>query len=247
MCASEFLTGRPGLVHAFTMRGFNVSLKSGPDAAATGDRRRRLCEALGLDFAKLTCAAQVHGAEIVPVDDKMAGSGADGGTPPIPHVDGMVTDRKGVVLLATSADCPIVLVFDPERRALGMAHAGWRGTIAGITGRLVQQMRRCFGCRSEAMLAGVAPCAGRGRYEVQTDVVRVAAARWDDYEHFFEVREGRTFFDLRSANLAQLQAAGVPEEQIDVADVCTIQDDRFCSYRRDGAAGGHAALVAALI
>lgn len=246
LCVSRDLEQQPGLVHAFTTCGFNMSLTSGPDVPATGQRRRQLCAALNLDFVKLTGAAQAHHAEIVPVDLALAGAGRDETSTPVPHVDGFVTDTKGVVLMALSADCPLVLLFDPGRRALGVAHAGWRGTVACITQRLVGQMQHRFGSKPEALVAAVTPCAGPDRYEVQADVVRVAAARCDDYQAFFPTRDGRTFFDLRSANIAQLRASGVRADRIDASSICTISDDRFCSYRRDGSAGGHAALVAAL-
>ena len=148
--------------------------------------------------------------------------------------------------MALSADCPLILLFDPDRHALGVAHAGWRGTVACIAQRLVGQMQRRFASKPESLVAAITPCAGPDRYEVQADVVQVAAARFDDYQTFFPTRDGRTFFDLRSANVAQLQASGVRVDRIDASRICTISDDRFCSYRRDGSAGGHAALVAAL-
>ncbi len=247
LARSTMLAQAPALVHGFTLAGFNMSLQSGPDPANTPRRRQQLCQALGLDFAKLTGAVQVHGAEIVPVDETLAGAGRDDTIPPLPHVDGLVTDNRGITLMGMSADCPILLAYDPARPAIGVVHAGWRGTIACIALRLVGVMERCFGSRAADLRVAIAPSAGREEFEVKQDVVRLAAARWDGYQVFFPHRNGRTFFDLQSTNVAQLTAAGVRPEHIDVADMGTIHDARFYSYRRDGAATGHAALLAALV
>lgn len=246
LCTSRWLGEQPGLVHGFAMRGFNLSLQSGPDTARSWARREQLCEALGIDSARLTVGRQVHGAEVVPVDATLAGTGRDAMSPAIPHVDGMVTTARGVGLMGMSADCPIVLVYDPHTPALGVAHAGWRGTVAGIAGRLVEQIRRSCGSRPDRLLAAIAPCAGPDQYEVREDVLRVAAARWDEPERYLTSRGGKCFFDLRLANAEQLSAAGVLHEHIDVAEFCTIHDERFFSYRRDGESTGHAALLAAL-
>jgi YfiH family protein len=247
LARSRWLADAPGLVHGFTLAGHNMSLKSGPDPAGSPRRREQVCAALGLDFARLTGAAQVHGAEIVPVDASLAGAGRDDSVPPIPHIDGFVTETRGVALMGMSADCPILLAYDPARPAIGVVHAGWRGTIACIALRLVGVMERCFGSAPANLRVGIAPCAGRDAYEVKEDVVRLAAARWEGYQMFFPKRDGRTFFDLRMTNVGQLTAAGVKPDNIDVAGTCTIGDARFCSFRRDGAHTGHAALISALI
>ncbi len=246
LCTSQWLARQPGLVHGFAMREFNLSLHSGPDAGHSARRRKQFCEALGVDFDRLTVARQVHGAEVVPVDTALAGAGRDALTPAIPHVDGMVTTDRGIGLMGMSADCPIVLLYDPHTPALGVAHAGWRGTVAGIASRLVEQMQRSCGSRPDRLLAAISPCAGPDQYEVREDVVRVAAARWNNPQRYFTSPDGRCFLNLRLANADQLQAAGVPHEHIDIAGFCTIRDERFFSYRRDGAATGHAALLAAL-
>jgi YfiH family protein len=247
LCTSAWLASQPGLVHAFTRRGYNMSLHAGPHFESSGRRRRDLCEILGLDFDRLTAARQIHGAEVVPVDRTLAGAGRDASAPAIPHVDGMVTVEPGVALLGMSADCPLVVLFDPRTPALGIAHAGWRGTLAGIAGRLVQQMQRACGSRPEHLFGAIGPCAGADQYEVQQDVIRLAAARWDEHGRYFHARDGRSYFDLRAANIDQLRACGVSSDQIDIASFCTIQDERFYSYRRDGAATGHAALVVGLV
>jgi YfiH family protein len=243
LCVSSFLGGESRLAHGFTLRSYNVSLRAGPDWAGSAARRRRLCDVLGLDFGRLTGAAQVHGAEVIPVDAGLAGAGRDSEHPPIPHVDGMVTDQPGIGLICMSADCPLILAWDPGRRALGLAHSGWRGTLANIAARLVSQMQRSYHARPASLAVGIPPCAGPDRYQVQQDVLRIVETRWQDPSSILVVHGDRTCLDLRAAIVAQLTAAGVDPQRIDVADTCTISDERFCSFRRDGPDTGHAGLV----
>src|SRR5205823_5230631 len=123
-----------GLVHGFStavlgdMRGD----RDGP--------RRGFARALGVDPRRLTVAGAVHGAQVARVD---AGAGV------VPNVDALVTDRLGLPLMVTCADCYALIVFDPVRRALGLAHAGWRGTAAGIASGVVRALRAEYGSRAE--------------------------------------------------------------------------------------------------
>ena len=243
---SELLAGQPGLRHAMTMAGVNMSLTSGPDRTHAVALRKALCDGLGLSFEKLTVARQVHGCEVLPVEPEMVGAGRESAEDAVAHVDGLCTDQVDVPLLGLSADCPLVLLYDPEVPAVGIAHAGWRGAIAGIASRLVEQMQTSFRVRASRMWAAVAPSAGPCCYEVRIDVERVVRARWPDPKRYLHARDGRTYLDLWSINRDQLVACGVPFDQVDVAGMCTICDHRFCSFRRDGKATRFAGLVAGL-
>jgi polyphenol oxidase len=243
---SDLLAEQPGLIHAMTLSDRNMSLTSGGPAAAAVEQRRGLCGVLGLPFEQLTVAQQVHGCEVVPVDDALAGRGRADHGEAIGYVDGLHTQAVRRPLLSLSADCPAVVVYDPDARAVGVAHAGWRGTFAGIAARLVEGLRARTGTPPQRLLAAIAPSAGPCCYEVQDDVLRIARTRWPDPEQWVRRSAGRAYLDLWSANAGQLQAAGVPAERIDVAGLCTICDGRFCSYRREGRSTRHAGLVAAL-
>jgi copper oxidase (laccase) domain-containing protein len=127
-----------------------------------------------------------------------------------------------------------------------MVHASWRCTVAQNTRRLVELMVERFGGRPENMRAGIGPGAGPEQYEVREDVYE-AAAGLPERESFFIRRDDRMNFDLWAANQAQLCAAGVPAEQVDVAGICTMtRTDVFFSYRREGPGCGHFGLLAAL-
>ncbi|MCP4250980.1 MAG: peptidoglycan editing factor PgeF [bacterium] len=226
------------LAHAFTMKPANVSVRSGQDRAAATRRREQLCAVLEVDPSRLTTMRQVHGARIALVDDALVGGC-------VPDVDGLIVDRPGIPLLALSADCPLILVADVDGRSLGLAHAGWRGTVAGVARALVQSMIQRLGVSGDTLRAAIAPSAGACCYCVGPDVWQ-AADDLPQRERFFTKRDGALWFDLRSANRAQLIEAGVDPQQVHVSQNCTICDDRFFSYRRDGADTGHAGLMAVL-
>jgi polyphenol oxidase len=242
----DSLAPLPGLTHAVTTRPLNMACHCGPQAERAVERRRGVCEAIGVPFERLTCAEQVHGADVAVVNDTLAGSGREGRSSSVAGVDGLATDRPGVGLMVLSADCPLVLAFDPRRSAVGVAHASWRGTVRRMAQRLVECMVREFGCVPADLWAAIGPSAGPQAYVVGDEVVRCAAESLAGHQRYFhEVASGVTF-DLWAANRDLLIDAGVRADQVELAGLCTIQDDRFFSYRREGATTGRFALVAGL-
>lgn len=234
----------PGFVHAVTTRPWNMAPHQGPQADLAVARRRRVCEHLGLSFEQLTAAEQIHSGHVLRVLPADVGAGRNGRDSAIRFIDGMVCDLTGVPLIMFSADCPLVLAVDPIRRVFGMAHASWRGTVAGISTELVRQLRQELDVRSEDLHVGIGPCAGSARYEVGPEVFRIVTARLTGAERFFQPRGERHLLNLPAANVAQLMDAGVRPDHLTIADHCTITDERFFSHRREGAGTGRFAVVA---
>ena len=236
----------PQLTHAVTAVPANLATHVGRGREKAETHRRAVCAGMGLDYKQLTSTRQVHSTDVFVVGTDEAGIGRGVRDGSEPAADALVTDRPGVGLLALSADCPLVMVFDPVRSAVGVAHASWKGTVGGVTGQLVDVMRTRFGCDPRSMSAAMAPSAGPCCYEVGTDVVEAATASLDRAERHFARRDGRWYFDLWSANAAQLIDRGLRSEAIERANVCTICDRRFFSYRREGPQTGRFALIAAI-
>jgi YfiH family protein len=235
----ERLRTAPGLAHAFSTRPLDVSMCDDWRAAECAARRNQMAIDFGFDPENLHCCVQVHEARVAVV-------GQTRGVRRLKGHDAVVTDVPGAALMIFSADCPLVLVYDPARRAVGVAHASWRCTLAGIAEKLVETMEQRFGCQPTALLAGVGPSAGPERYEVRQDVYE-AAAGLPNRDHLFSVREGRLYFDLWEANRSQLELAGIGPESIETARICTMsRNDLFYSYRREGVGCGHFGLLAGL-
>src|SRR2546423_1706452 len=144
----EAMDGHAGLVHGFSTLALGSMRGPSPHGPVLTPERRSFAAVLDLDPACLSAVGAVHGTDLARVD---APSGA------VPGRDALVTDRPGLPLLATFADCCPVLLFDPVRRALGLAHAGWRGTAGGIARRAVEALGREYGSRPGDLMAGLGP------------------------------------------------------------------------------------------
>ncbi len=249
------LSGIEGVVHAVSTRhggvshgpfeSLNVGLHVGDDAEAVLENRRRLCEAVGVPPDSLVAGAQVHGNAVAWVTPAQRGRGAREAATALPETDALITDTRGVVLAAFSADCPLVALVDPVRRAVGLAHASRRGTLGLIAARTARAMERLLGSRPADMFAAVAPSIGPCCYEVGEEVLAEARAALAGADRFFTRAEGRLRLDLWAANAAQLVEAGLAPQRIEVAGICTrCRSEEFFSYR---AAGGRTGRFAVLI
>jgi polyphenol oxidase len=214
--------GRRGGVSAGVVAGLNVGTGSQDDPAAIEENRRRAAEAV-LPGARLVTVYQVHSPECVVAD---AWAFADR-----PQADAMVTDRPGLLLGILTADCAPVLLADPEARVIGAAHAGWKGALAGVTGRTVEAMER-LGARRERIAAAIGPCIARASYEVDTEFARRFEAADRANERFFSAgRPGHLQFDLEGYVAARLASLGIT--RVDALGLDTYADEnRFFSFRR---------------
>lgn len=246
LLAFERLAREPGLVHAVTTRPYNYAPHRGSDRESAVANRQRVCTLLGLDFERLTSPAQVHGGEVLPIEDVDVGCGREGRDSAIRFVDGLTSDRPGVPLILMSADCPLVCAYDGEHRAIGAVHSSWQGTVAGATTQMIRLMAQRYGSDPAKLLTAIAPSAGPCCYEVGEEVRRIARTKLDDADEFFRPHGQRFLFDLWEANRRQLLAAGVQADHIEIAGLCSMCDQRFWSHRRDGAAAGRTALFIGL-
>jgi YfiH family protein len=209
------LADEPGLVHGFsTVAIGSVGLKHAADTAPVLAARRTFAAVLGLDGAAFTTIGSVHGAAVARVD-KPGGS--------VDDVDALLTDRPGVVLFATFADCYPIVLWDPEKKVAGLVHAGWRGTRAGVATAAVAFMQDEYGCRY--VRAGIGPGICGRCYEVGEEV-----AMQFDRRFLAAGTEGRSLLDLAAANRAQLQDMGV--RSVYEIGICTKEHYLFPSHRR---------------
>lgn len=233
------LARAPGLVHAFATRPMDVSVRRDGRQHARAANRASMARDLGLDPNRMSICRQVHGTTIAALHSEPAPASLD-------DTDGVLTNVPGRSIMTFSADCPLIVVFDPVRRVVGTVHASWRCTTALITRMLVDRMRATFGSKPADLLAGIGPGAGPCCYEVQDDVYQAAAAL-PRRDAWFPRRDGRMFFDLWAANRAVLIEAGLADERIESAGVCTMcRTELFFSFRREGVGCGHFGLLAAL-
>ena len=151
------------------------------------------------------------------------------------YVDGIVSDIPNVLLTVFGGDCPPVYIVDPVRKAIGLVHAGWRGTLGRIPEVAIAQMVVHFGSDPSDMYAAIGPGVCRDCYEMGDEIYDEFEEQWgrDDAERILKrYPSGRYHLDLREANRMTLLRAGVPEDHISVSNVCTACNaDKLYSYR----------------
>ena len=209
----------------------NLALHVGDDVEKVLRNRKAFAKAIGVDANRFTTCQQVHGSKVVQVTKELVGSGAKDFANTIADTDALITNLPDVPLMLFYADCVPVLLADLETGAIGLAHAGWRGTVANIGAKTLATMGEAFGTKPENVLAAIGPSIGACCYEVN-DFVRDQAS---GYEEFFAPKGGGKYqLDLWGMNAKQLQEAGVPAEKITIAGICTNDNvELFCSYRAE--------------
>lgn len=240
LCAHGITTRKGGVSEGF-LSSLNMGRKMVDSAEHIAENRRRAAEAIGVSPDSFAFSDQVHGVRIQEVN-------RDNFHDAIVETDGLMTDVSGITLVTFYADCMPVMLYDPEHQAIGMVHAGWRGSAAGIGPLLVEAMIKQYGSRPHAMLAAVGPAIGPCCFEVGPEVVvaftEIEALK-EDMSWFIQ-KPGNPHLDLGLINTRLLMAAGIPEESIKNAGICTrCHPELLYSHRRDcGDTGRMAALMA---
>lgn len=217
----------------------NLGLSTGDDPDRVRENRRRFAAALGLAIGDWVVPGQCHGALCASVGRAERGEGALVPSSRLGGRDAILIREPGVFALSLSADCPVVAIADPSGRRGGVAHAGWRGTAAGVVESLIAELRRTGSDLGEC-LAAIGPGICGRCYEVGEEVHEAVAAR----PGAREARSGRRL-DLRRIHRAILVESGIPPERIAVSPRCSFEEPaHFFSHRRDGARTGRGGVVA---
>lgn len=242
------------LVHGITTRhgalpgdgDVNVAGRLPLDVAV--ENRKAWSTQLGIEATAIVCGRQVHGNGVRVVEATDAGRGAIRIDDALPATDALATRAIDLPLMIYTADCVPAIVYDPVQHALGLAHAGWRGTIQNVAGALVAEMQSAFGSSPEDLVVGIGPAIGPCCYEVGDEVIDAwLASGLDPRALAVQRRDDRSHLDLWRANTLAFELAGVPSAQIELARICTkCQSHRFFSRRAGNGHRGLFATIAAL-
>ena len=198
---------------------------------------RRICGALHMNAEKAVLSWQSHLTNILTVTEADAGKGAFFERD-YRDIDGLVTNVPGIPLVTLFADCVPLYFYDPVQKAIGLSHAGWRGTRAKMGEITVRALGERFGSRPEDLICAIGPSICGDCYEVSDDVAeefRKAFPGLADEILLKPVRPGHFLLDLWEANLRVLLGAGVRPERIEVTDICTkCNSDILWSHRVTG-------------
>jgi polyphenol oxidase len=232
------MTTRAGGISKAPFDGLNIGVAVGDDPAAVAHNRRVVAETIA---ARPVYLKQVHGARVVEI--RKAGPQADDTI----EADAAVTTEPGIACAIQVADCLPVLFTDVQGRAVGAAHAGWRGLAAGVLERTAQAVCAAAACEPAALCAWLGPCIGPRAFEVGADVLEAVGHPPAGSERFVSAlrADGSPAWRADLAGLARDRLAGIGVSSISAAGWCTVEDaSRFFSFRRDTRMGRSGRMVA---
>lgn len=249
----------PRLTNAVTSRrggtspppydALNLALHVGDDPDRVLENRATAAQVLGFEPEAWTLGRQVHGSGVAIVRAAERGSGAVTEDDALEGIDALVTHEPDVPLGILVADCAAISFYDTARHAAGIAHAGWKGTLARIAEKTVRAMADAYGTRPADLRVGLSPAIGPCHYTVGPDVAGAYAAEFgSDAAAFLREEAGGSWrLDLGEANALQLRCLGIPAEQIERSGICTAcTPGSFFSHRREGPATGRFAGIVML-
>ena len=226
-------TTRLGGVSEGIFESLNLSFSRGDQRAAVEENFQRVAQALGTEYGNFVFTDQTHTVNVRRVGIEDAGKGltrARGYS----DVDGLITNEPGLVLSTFYADCVPLYFIDTKKRAIGLSHSGWRGTVRRMGRVTLETMRREFGTLPEDVICAIGPSICQDCYEVSEDVAEEFNREFSS--HSGEILEnkgnGKYQLDLWRANEMILLEAGIKPEHLSVTDLCTCCNDKILFSHR---------------
>jgi len=236
--ARHALFTRPGGVSPDPWGSLNVGATVGDDLARVRQNRSLSFQALGCEPESIFDVWQVHSADVVcasaprPVDEAYR------------QADIILTDKPDVTLFMRFADCVPILLHDPRNGIIGVAHAGWMGTLRDVAHATVEAMKKNYGSKPADIVAGIGPSIGPDHYEIGADVIlQVMQKHGDEADSVLKSHHGKIHFNLWESNRLALERAGVGH--VEIAEICTAchTEDWFSHRAERGRTGRFGALI----
>lgn len=247
---SAGFTGRGGGVSGAPYESLNLALHVGDQAEDVLENRKRLAKALGFRPEAWTSGEQTHGSRVAVVSEQDAGRGYRDRESAFQETDGLITNVPGVLLTSFYADCVPLYFYDPEHGAVGLAHAGWKGTVAEIAVKAVEAMEAAYGTRPEQLLAAIGPSIGDCCYEVDQAVMSRVLPLLDALNqtenrtavYHESANPERWMLNLKEINRMLMIKAGILPSHIECTSLCTSTNNGlFFSHRKENGKTGRMA------
>lgn len=238
---------RKGGVSTGIFSSMNLNFKRGDDPDAVMENYRRMAAALNMRVEDMVLSDQTHTTNVRVITEEDRGKGI---LKPQDYsdVDGMITNVPGIVLVTSYADCVPLYFVDPVRKAIGLSHSGWKGTVGHIGQKTVWKMHEVYGTEPKDIVAAIGPSICQSCYEVSDDVAEAFRANFTADEAtdiLLDKGNGKYQLDLWKANWYVLTDAGILPEHLSVTDLCTAcHPDLLWSHRKtNGQRGGLSAFL----
>ena len=221
----------------------NISTTRGDDPEDVEENQRRIARAIGVKPEDMTFTNQTHTTNVAVVRAEDKGRR-------FMETDGMITNVPGICLVTFYADCVPLYFVDPVKKAIGLSHSGWRGTVGKIGKVTVELMQKTYGSDSKDILAAIGPSICQDCYEVSEDVIVKFQKSFEEKywpELFYQKENGKYQLNLWKANELVFEEAGILKKHIAVTNVCThCNPDILFSHRTAGNKRGNLSAFLAL-
>ncbi|MBP2626414.1 MAG: Multi-copper polyphenol oxidoreductase, laccase [Firmicutes bacterium] len=225
----------------------NLGLHTGDEDKQVIANRQLFCQGVGVVADDIVTAEQIHTDRVFVVTKEHIGKGAKKYSEAIKATDALITNVPDIPLMLFFADCVPVLIVDPVQKAIGIAHAGWKGTMDKIAQKTVLTMQSHFGTNPQQCFVAIAPSIGPCCYEVDNIVINRLKGQFQNWEQLVRPNEHKWYLDLWQTNRLQLEEIGVESRSIVVSNVCTAcNKELFFSYRAENGCTGRMGAVIVL-
>ena len=227
---------RNGGVSRPPYNSLNLGLGTDDQVASIEGNRAAFTRAFGISPNQLLTVKQVHGENILLIDEK---------NPDLSHfltveVDAIVTNQADIMIGVLTADCFPLLIWHGEKKIIAVIHAGWRGAANGLIAKVIQTIHTNFGCPVAELQAAVGPGIGAHNYEVDRPVrvaFRQGTGFWNEISE--ETRLGHWHLNIPLSCQLQLEQSGLKPQNIEITEECTCcHPELFFSHRRDNGITG---------
>lgn len=240
---------RLGGVSEGCFSSMNLSFDRGDRPEAVQENFRRIGKAIGVECGDMVLSQQTHTTNVRLVTEEDRGKGIVRKRD-YTDVDGLITDVPGICLVTTYADCVPLYFADPVKKAIGLSHSGWRGTVGRIGQKTIEKMQQYFGSDPSDILAAIGPSVCMDCYEVSEDVILRFQKVFDKQDWgdlFYEKPGGKYQLNLWKANEIIFREAGILPEHMAVTNLCThCNSSILYSHRAQGERRGNLCAFLAL-
>lgn len=245
------------IIHGFSTRlggvskehlsSMNLSFSRGDKKEYVLSNHSRFAKAVGYDSERLVFSDQVHDVKIHIVKENDIGKGIIKESD-IKNIDGLVTNVKNIPLITFYADCVPLFFYDKNKKVVGLAHSGWKGTVGNIAASMIQTMRNEYNSNPENIVVAIGPSICMDCYEISEDVAVQFEDKYSDIElnnMLLNKGNGKYHLDLHQACKYNFLRAGIVEKNISMPDICTCcnPNEMFSHRASKGLRGNLAAVI----
>ncbi len=235
-----------GVKHAYTLKGENIDFSN--NCKYEKSSYEKIFKALELDISTLVKPLQTHTSNVRCIDKVYPQS-------KIENIDGLITNKKNIVLSTTNADCILFLFYDPVKKVIANVHSGWKGTFQKIAEKAIIKMITCYGSKPEDIFCFISPSIRKCHFEVDEDVKELCryifkfTKRENDFIKMGEIKNGIQKYNIDTVliNKILFEKIGIKKENIIDCELCSVcNSDKISSYRVEGKNFKRATLISSL-